>query len=325
LAPLSESAGPGPFLTLSLESLRLFAPLAEELLAETGMDILYRPTGLLRVALTEDEERTMRRRAAWQVEAALSPTWLDPDRARDLEPALTRSARGVLSYPQEHQVSGPALVRALLRAATDRGLTLREGVDVTGLQTEADRVIGVRTAGETLLTDAVILAGGAWSGAWSASLRFELPVRPVRGQMVALRTAGTALRRILYTHGGYLVSKPDGLTCVGATQEEVGFDSRPTAAGVADLLALVPRLAPGLADATFSHAWAGLRPATPDRMPIIGRVPGWQNVLVATGHFRNGVLLAPITGELIADLVRTGRPRMSLEAFDPGRFTVRAA
>ncbi len=325
LAPLSEAVGPGPFLELGLESLRLFAPLAEELRERTGMDVGYRPSGLLRVALDEEESRTLRRRRAWQDAAGVRLTWLDPERAREAEPALTRELLGALYYPSEHQVSGPALVRALTSAARDLGCTFREGVNVDALETERNRVLGVRAAADTMPAGEVVIANGAWAAAWSDVLQVHLPIRPVRGQMIALRTVAAPLRQILYTHDGYMVSKPEGLTYVGATVEEAGYDAQPTAAGVAKLLALVPRLTPGLRDAIFSHAWAGLRPATPDGLPLLGRLPGWQGVVIAGGHFRNGVLLAPITGVLIADLVRRGRPRLPLEAFDPARFLVRAA
>ena len=133
------------------------------------------------------------------------------------------------------------------------------------------------------------------------------------------------MRNVVFSKAGYLVSKPDGLIYVGATEEEAGFDARPTVAGIAGLLALVPRLAPTLSTATFVRAWAGLRPGTPDRLPLLGRLPGWQGISLATGHFRNGILLAPVTGVLIADLLRHERSRMALEAFDPGRFVMRAA
>jgi glycine oxidase len=122
-----------------------------------------------------------------------------------------------------------------------------------------------------------------------------------------------------------MLSKPDGSTYVGTTVEEVGYDARPTAEGIARLLALVPRIAPQLADATFASAWAGLRPGTSDGLPLLGRLPGWHGVMIAAGHFRGGILLAPITGELVADLLARRRPRLPLEAFDPGRFLVRAA
>ncbi len=325
LAPLSETPGPSPFLDLALESLRLFPPLAEELRERTGIDVGYRRSGVLRVAMSEEEERALRARRVWQEAGGFSSAWLDPARARDAEPALTRDLRGALYYSQEHQVSAPSLLRALSRAAADLGATVREGANVESLLTENDRVVGVRVDQEPYRASQVVIAGGAWAGAWSQVVGVHLPIFPVRGQMIALRTVGTPLRHILFSHEGYIATKAEGLTYVGATVEEVGFDARPTAAGVAQLLSLIPRLAPGLSGATFSHAWAGLRPATPDRMPVLGQIPGWRDLYIAGGHFRNGILLAPITGILLTDLLRIGRPRLPLDAFDPARFLARVA
>ncbi len=324
LAPLSEASEPGAFVDLARESLRMFAPLAEELRERTGMDIGYRGSGLLSVALSESEALELRRRRAWLDRAGIVVSWLDPARIAELEPVLAEDVRGGLFYPREHQVSAPALTQALLRAAVDLGAIVRPG-QVDRLLTRADRVVGVLVGEKEARAEAVVLANGAWVSAWSRTLQVPLPVRPVRGQMIALQTGGTSLRHIVRGHDGYLTTKADGRIYVGATVEEVGFDARPTAAGVAGLLSFAARLAPGLNDATFSSAWAGLRPATPDHLPLLGSIPGWQGVTIAAGHFRNGVLLAPITGELIADLVRHGRPRIPLDAFNPARFLIRAA
>lgn len=324
LAPLSEAEGPGPFFDLGMESLRLHHPLAEELKERTGMDVGYRASGLLRVALTEADELAVRRRRAWHQDAGYAVPWLDAERARDAEPALTRELRGAAYYDQEHQVSAPTLTQAALRAAADLGAVVRPGLNVEGFLHSGGKVQGVRVAGESLLAEEVVVAAGAWSGAFT-ELGPPLPVRPVRGQLVALRTPGTALRRMIYSSAGYLNTKADGLTLVGSTQEEVGFDARSTAAGVASLLQSVARLTPGLTTATFSHVLAGLRPGSPDGLPLIGRLPDWSGISVATGHFRNGVLLAPITAILMTDLLRHGRPRLPLDAFDPGRLAVRAA
>lgn len=324
LAPLSEAEGPGPFLDLGMESLRLHRPLAEELRERTGMDVGYRASGLLRVAVTDQDEAAVRRRRAWHVEAGHAVAWLDPGRARDAEPALSRDIRGAAYYDQEHQVGAPLLAGAALRAAADLGTEVRRGLNVDGLLITGQMVQGVRAGGETLQADEVVIAAGAWSGSF-IELGPALPVHPVRGQLVALRTQGTGLRHVIYSSAGYLNTKADGVTFVGSTQEEVGFDARPTAAGAAALLRSAARLVPDLADATFSHMLVGLRPGSPDGLPLIGRLPGWSGVSVAAGHFRNGVLLAPITAVLVTDLLRRGRTRRPLAPFDPGRFAVRVA
>ena len=325
LIPLSESAGPGPFVDLAVESVRLFDALNEELRERTGMDIGYRRASLLRVALDEMEEHDLRQRRAWQDRAGIPVAWLDATSALEVEPALNPEIRAALYYANDHQVNALALARALARAAVELGTVLREGSPVDSLMIDRDRVVGVRSGAESIRAEEVVIATGSWSSSWAEALRIAIPVRPVRGQMLALQTAGSSLRNVVFSEAGYLVSKPEGLTYVGATEEEAGFDSRPTAAGIAGLLAVLPRLAPALLSATFAGAWAGLRPATPDRLPILGRVPGFLGVTLATGHFRNGILLAPVTGLLMADLLRLERPRIPLDAFDPARFVMRAA
>jgi glycine oxidase len=311
--------------TLALESARLFPALATELQERTGMDIGYRPAPLLHVALHEGDEPQLRAHRAWQVDHGVAVAWLDGAAALDLEPTLNPATRAALYYPNDHQVMPLTFAQALARTAVDLGAALREGAGIDRLLTAGDRVVGVAIGGETVHAGEVVIASGAWASSWSDALQTPIPVRPVRGQMVGLRTTGTGLRNVVSSADGYMLTKPDGSTDVGTTVEEVGYDARPTTAGIAGLLAMVPRLAPRLADATFSRAWAGLRPGTPDGLPLLGRVPGWQGVSLAAGHFRNGILLAPITGELIADLLARRRPRLALDAFDPGRFLVRAA
>jgi glycine oxidase len=310
---------------LERESARLFPALAAELRERTGADIGYRPAGLLHLAFDEAELPGLRAHRAWQLDHGVSVAWLDAATILELEPHVNPAVRAALCYPNEHELMPRLLAQALGRAAVDLGAVLREGAGVDRLLMTGDRVIGVSLGGETIHAAEVVVANGAWAAAWSDALHTPIPIRPVRGQMVALMTPGTALRHVLSSTGGYMLTKADGSTYVGTTVEEAGYDARPTASGIAGLLALVPRLAPGLADATVVRAWAGLRPATSDGLPLMGRVPGWHGVSIAAGHFRDGILLAPITGELVADLVARRSPRLPLEAFDPGRFLVRAA
>jgi glycine oxidase len=311
--------------TLEAESARLFPALATELLDRTGLDVGYRAAPLLHVALHEGEEPRLRSHRAWQVEHGVAVAWVDREAALDLEPALSPDIRAALYYPENHQLMPRALAGALARAAVDLGAVLREGAPIDRLLTDGDRVVGVGIGGEVIHAGDVVIASGAWASAWSDALRTPIPVRPVRGQMVGLRTTGTALRTVVSSAEGYMLTKPDGSTLVGTTVEDAGYDARPTAAGIAGLLAMVPRLAPRLADATFASAWAGLRPGTSDGLPLLGRFPGWHGVAVAAGHYRDGILLAPITGEVMADLLARRQPRLPLDAFDPARFLVRAA
>jgi glycine oxidase len=310
---------------LERESARLFPALAAELRERTAMDVGYRPSPLLHLAVQAEEEPSLRAHRAWQADHGVAVAWLDRAAALDLEPSLNPDLRAALFYPDDHQLMPLALARALARAAVDLGATIREGAAVDRLLLEGDRVVGVAIGDERLHAGEVVIANGAWASAWSEALRTPIPVRPVRGQMVALRTIGTGLRHVVSSVEGYLITKADGTTYVGTTVEEAGYDARPTVAGIARLLALAPRLVPRLADATFISAWAGLRPGTVDGRPLIGRVPGWQGVTLAAGHYRGGILLAPITGELVADLLANRRPRLPVDAFDPGRFLVRAA
>ena len=316
---------PQPFAALATESARLFPALAEELKDRTGMDIGYRRAGRLQVAFDELAEQRLRAERGWQVDHGAIVPWLDRASVLDLEPALNPAVRAAVYYAEEYQLLPLMLAQALARAAADLGAAVREGAAIDRLLTEGDRVAGVAIGDERIHADQVVIANGSWAGGWATPLEVPIPIRPIRGQLVALRTPGTALRTVISAQDAYVVTKPDGLTIIGTTVEDVGFDSRPTAAGIGGLLNLAPRLAPRLGDATFSGAWAGLRPGTPDGMPLIGRLPPWRGVVLASGHFRNGILLAPVTGELVTDLILRRQPRLAIEAFDPSRFLVRAA
>jgi glycine oxidase len=311
--------------TLEVESARLFSALAAELRERTGVDVGYRQSPLLHVALQAEEEAALRAHRAWQADHGVAVSWLDRTAALDLEPSLSPDIRAAIYYPNDHQVLPLVFAQALARSAVDLGATVREGTGVDRLLTEGDRVIGVAVGGEHVHAGEVVIANGAWASSWSDGLHTPIPVRPVRGQMVALQTIGTGLRHVVSSSQGYLITKADGTTYVGTTVEEAGYDARPTAAGIGGLLSLAPRLVPRLADATFAAAWAGLRPGTADGRPLIGRIPRWHGVTLAAGHFRDGILLAPITGELVADLLANRRPRLPVEDFDPSRFLVRAA
>jgi len=319
LAPLSESPRPGPFVELCLASLRLFPSLSEALREETGIDIEYLPSGILRVAQTEDEERELRHRLGWQRSLGLPLEWVDGEALRRLEPRLA-PARGALYSPQEHQVSAGRLTQALAQAAARRGVVFEQGVAVTGLLTNGARVTGVRTPSGKVSAGRVVLAAGSWTGAFARQVGVTLPVRPVRGQMLAFADSALTLRHIVWGEAAYLVPKANGFLFVGATVEDVGFRSATTVRGQRGLQRGARGLVPSLAHGEIVSSWAGLRPGSPDGLPLLGPVPGWEGLSVASGHFRNGILLSPITGRLMAQLLTEGKTEVSLAPFSPARF-----
>lgn len=348
LAPLSEADEAGPFLDLALRSLRLYPSWVAGLKEASGVDPEYVASGTLRVALTQEDLDRLRARAAWQRLVGIPVEVLDGPAALERGPGLAEGLLAAAWYPQEAHVYSPRLVRALAGAARARGVEVREGQEVAGLL-EAEvpgsggrtvrQARGVRLAGgEAVPAGAVVLAAGAWSGVTSQWLGQDVPVAPVKGQLLALENQAAGPHPIAFGRHAYTCAKLNGTIVTGATEEDAGFDTRVTAAGLAHVLEGALSLRPALAGAPLRHAWAGLRPGSPDRLPIIGSVPGWEGVFLATGHYRNGILLAPITGWLVASLVAGGAGAVppatgavppagagepacpDLSPFDPARF-----
>jgi glycine oxidase len=223
---------------------------------------------------------------------------------RALEPALTGPIAGAILSPDDAQVDNPRLAPALIRAATALGVRVRTDTPVMALLGSAGRCTGVRTArGDAIVAGAVILAAGAWSGPLAAASGLSLPMEPWRGQMLAFDAVARPLRHIVFCGELVLVSRPHGPLVVGTTMERVGFDARVTLAGLHQILVRAARIVPGLGDLPLVRTWAGLRPGTPDLLPYLGSVPGWEGLYAATGHGRKGIILAPITGELMARLI----------------------
>ncbi len=303
LTPIAEVGEEGPLLRLGLESLEVFPALVEELREASGVDPEYARSGLLFAARTEEEEADLRDRA--RTLAHLDLAWVDAAAARAREPHQGPDLRGALWSPREAHVRGGLLTRAYGRAAESLGARILRGTPVVGLVRSGVRVVGVRTGEGDWSAGHVVLASGAWAGEAAAWLGAgpTLPIAPVRGQILEVEAPGVRLSTVLWGSGVYLVPRRDGRVTVGATEERVGFDCRVTARGVAQLLAAATRLVPALDDASFLGAWAGLRPATPDRLPLMGPAPGAEGLILAVGHYRKGIMLSPVTGRLVADLV----------------------
>jgi glycine oxidase len=318
LAPVGElSFGEPQLLELTLAAARLYPEFVAELEGAAGESTGYRREGALHVALDPDEAAQLRRVHDLQRSLGLEAEWLAPRRCRDLEPGLTPSFNGGVHAPDEASIDPRALARALATALRGEGGELRTGCEVVDGIFGGDRLVGVRTAGgEELRADAVVLCNGAWAGGteWLPE-HARPPVRPVKGEVVELRGrdgAPAPARRIVCSERVYLVPRADGRLIVGATEEERGFDTIVSAGGVLELLREAYRLLPEVAEMELVGTIAGLRPGTPDNLPLIG--PGAiDGLLLATGHFRNGILLAPLTAERIATELAGESPRSQFQ------------
>ena len=303
LAPVGELAfGEPELLEMTLASARLYPDFVAELEATTGEATGYLRQGAIHVALDRDEAAELRRVHDLQRSLGLEAEWLPPRRCRELEPGLTPSFNGGVHAPGEAAVDPRALTAALLAALAGAGVEVWTGVEALAGLFEGERLAGVRTAaGEELHAASTVLAAGAWSGQaeWLPE-HARPPVRPVKGQVLELRSRDGAppCERIVASERVYLVPRPDGRLIVGATSEEQGFDTAVTAGGVHELLREAYRLLPEVAEMELADSMAGLRPGTPDNLPLIG--PGAiEGLLLATGHYRNGILLAPLTADAV--------------------------
>jgi glycine oxidase len=313
LAPVGElTFGEPELLELTLLAAEHYPGFVAELEEASGVAVGYDVCGALHVALDRDEAEQLRRVHDLQRGMGLEAEWLAPRRCRELEPGLTPSLSGGVFAAGEGSIDPRALCAALLAALEADGAQVRTGTEATAALLEGERIVGVRTtAGEELRAGAVVLACGAWSGAaeWLPE-HARPPVRPVKGQILELRPpagAGPPSRRIVASERVYLVPRPDGRLIVGATVEERGFDATVTAGGIHELLREAYRLLPDVAEMELVEAMAGLRPGTPDNLPIVG--PGaLEGLVLAAGHFRNGILLAPLAAARVVETLAPSSP-----------------
>ncbi len=316
---LTTSPGAHPYSRLGRESLALFHQLAPELQEAGGVDIELVECGELALALSEDEAIELRSYARRFNQMGGDARWLDQKELHELEPELNPSIPGAMFSPETCRVNNQRLSEAFARAAIRLGADVRQGAGVTGLLREGQRVTGVRLHGSELRADHVVIAAGPWSSLIAEWIGVDLPVRPVKGQNLNLQPARIAIRTVIHGSWTILVPRNDGSVVAGATLEDAGFDSRVTAGGVQAILSIATALVPMLQTATINWTVAGLRPGSPDDMPIIGPVPGWEGLSVASGHYRNGILLSAITGKLLAEYLTGSEPEL-LAAFSPARF-----
>lgn len=324
LSPLAEADGPGPFLDLLLRARAVYPSFAALLREETGTEVGYSDAGTLFLSLREEDDAELAERWAWQSAAGLPVERLSAGEARRLEPAVAANVRGALRFSGDHQVDNRALGGALWSAAARAGAAFRLGAEAVALETEGDRVTGIAMAdGSTVHAGTVVLAGGAWAGRMRGLPR-AIPVEPVHGQLLAMETMPPLFRHVVDSPRCYLVPRAAGRVIAGATAEKRGFDRAVTPRGMARLIAGAVEIAPALGDAPLAETWSGLRPGTPDGLPILGPDPEVEGLVYATGHFRNGILLTPLTGDLIGDLLVGGTWGEDLAPFGIGRFEGRA-
>lgn len=328
LSPLSEAGGGGPLLELGDASLERYASFAQALRDETGIDVEYRMNGKLYVS-AGDHDADVRRLAADPVASRFDVSLLDGDGARMLEPALGPGITAALRIGRDHRVNNRLLAQALLAAATSAGVRFRTATPVSSVMVKDGAAAGVRLmSGDRIAAGSVVLAAGAWSGMVEGLPR-SLPVRPVKGQMFAVdsrnraaeRTMDHLLDHVIHAVGCYIIPRDDGRLLVGATMEDAGFRKGPTPRGIATLVHEASRLIPAIDDMPLVETWAGFRPGTPDGLPVLGPDRLVDGLFHATGHFRNGILLAPITATVIADLVTDRDSPFDLTPFDAHRFT----
>jgi glycine oxidase len=315
----------GPLARLCIASRARYPEYAALIRELTGLDVQLRDAGVLRPALDEAELAALRAEAAWQPGAGLRVEHLDAKATRELEPALSDEVVGSVRFPDDPRIDPPSLLAALRVAIERAGATLRLGAEVRRVIVRDGRARGVELAdGSTLEADAIVVAAGSWSSLVEDTTLPRESVGPVRGQIVELQVSPQILRGVVDGVAAYLSPRDDGRILVGSTREHAGYKTGATAAVVRDLLAAAIRLVPALASATVTRAWAGFRPFTRDELPLLGpsSIPG---LVIATAHYRNGVLLAPITGAIVAALIHGETPPFDVSAFSPLRLGASAA
>jgi glycine oxidase len=321
LAPYIE-AREDAFLNLTVRSLALFDEFIPRVSSDSGIAVLYKRTGTIDVAASDADLRNLETTAATLAKRGVPAVMLDARAVRAEEPQVSDDAVGGLLIEQHGFVAAGELTRALVAGARAHGAEVVEQSRVLRIATRPGEAV-VETSRGAVTGGAVVFAPGSWAGQIAIDgVAAPVPVRPVRGQLLSLGWVGPPLRRVTWSSRCYMVPWDDGTLLVGATVEEAGFDERATVAGVRDLLDAACEIVPRAWAAGFRAARVGLRPATSDGLPIIGPSSVVPNLVYATGHYRNGVLLAPLTAQLVADAMMDNRIDPLLSAVSPARFGV---
>jgi glycine oxidase len=322
LSPAPDSMRDLPLVPLGRESLKLYPEFVALIEEASGQSAAYAREGTLEIFSGPRGEADRDRRVAEcrRLELAAEPVALNT--ARQWETGIGPAARAAAWLPEEGTVEPRSLMSAVIAAAQQRRVEIRADCGVTGLIREGDRCTGVLAGGEEISARHVVVAAGCFSSGIAPEsewLARYAPTRPVRGQMMALKPDGANLRRVLRSERGYLVPRRDGRIVAGSTSEEAGFEKRVTPDGLRKIFDAALELFPGLAGAEILETWSGLRPGTPDDLPILGPTD-IEGLIIATGHYRNGILLAPVTARLVREWITRGNTAFDAVAYSPMRF-----
>lgn len=318
LSPAPESPGMIAMVPLGKRSLALYPEFVARVEEISGQNTGFRPEGTLEALFSSDTKAELSTIIALHHGLGLKAEPLRAEDARELEPALSEDVEAAVLRPEECSVDNRALTSAVLEAARRSGAEIFPDASVKGIWREGNRCAGLNLQNEKVEAKWTIVAAGCFSAAIEGVAAYA-PVRPAKGQMIALRNDEVKMRRVLWSEHIYLVPRNDGRILAGATVEYVGFDKRTTAGGIEKILAAAIELAPGLANARIEETWAGLRPDSPDHLPILGPTD-LDGLLMTTGHFRSGILLTPITARLIREWITEERVSVEWDRFSPLRF-----
>lgn len=318
LSPAPENAAMVALVPLAKASMALYPEFVRKVEEISGQRAGYRPKGTLQALFSANAREELSTVVALHHGLGLRAEPLSAQNARELEPALSEEVEAAVLRPDEASVDNRAMAGAILEAARRSGVQIFEGEHVHAIWREGDRCAGLLVEDEKIEARWTVIAAGCFSAQIEGAAAIA-PVRPAKGQMVALRVDDVQIERVLWSENIYLVPRDDGRILAGATVEHVGFDKNVTAGGLERVIGAAIELAPSLANARVEETWAGLRPDSPDHLPILGPA-GLDGLLVATGHFREGILLAPITARLMREWIIEQRVSVDWERFSPMRF-----
>lgn len=321
LAPFSEiGEDPDDFFTFCLDSLRMFDSWQKEVKKVSNVDFEYTNSGSLHAVYHDADILALKTRRAWQSEFGVEAEIVEGEALRKLEPHLSNEVVAALYYPEESHVYSPDYVKALEAACRKNGVGIYERLEATTILEWQDDIAVEAKDGRRFTGDCLIVCSGAWASELEEIFSIRIPVFPIRGQICAYKDVAHKLNHIIFTSQGYVVAKANGTIVNGASEDIAGFSTEVTKKGIERLTNWNKRILPFLEKETPFHTWAGLRPATQDGFPLIGKLEKAPHVIFATGHYRNGILLSPMTAVVVADLVDGRNDYEPLRSFQPERF-----